>query len=296
MHHETAKRMGLALLAAGIALRFFTASGAQPEPPKPQVWVLKVEQKQAPAEPEPVFPVFSAAEADAISLRGVAAQVDKTHLLTKPLSFETPTVLIYHTHTSEAYAQSAGWTYEESEPLRTAEPNFSVAAVGARTAEVLEARGVRVIHEATYFDMPDYNAAYRNAGRAVEQLLLQHPEVDVVLDLHRDAAEGVLRPTVTLADGRQAAKLMLVVGTDLGAGGHPDWQQNLSLALKVQASAERRQPGLCRPMDLRRERFNQFLSPGALLVEVGASGNTMPEALLAAELLAHAVADLLVGV
>ena len=120
-----------------------------------------------------------------------------------------------------------------------------------------------------------------------------------MLDLHRDALENtdgtLLRNTAVLADGRTAAKLMLVVGTDQGGGANPRWKDNLSLALKLQCLLERENPGLCRNIDLRTERFNQHLADSALLVEVGATGNTLPEALISARLLADAVADLLVG-
>lgn len=299
MHHETGKRVGLALLTGAFALRLLTGAGATPAPAAPaRVYTVKVETKQAPAEPEPVYLEFTEAEAENILLSGVSTDADKAALLTEPLEL-APAVLIYHTHTSEAYAQSAGWTYRESDPLRTTDSSHSVAAVGAKAAEVLRARGVQVIHDVTFYDHPDYNSAYYNARASLQSLLAAHPEVSVVLDLHRDAIlddrGNALRQVTELPDGQAAAKLMLVVGTDAG-GQHPNWQKNLSLALKVQAAAERRQPGICKAMDLRRERFNQFLSPGALLVEVGSAGNTLPEALLSAEILANAVADLLVGV
>jgi stage II sporulation protein P len=88
---------------------------------------------------------------------------------------------------------------------------------------------------------------------------------------------------------------MLVVGTNQGGTHHPDWQENLSLALKTHALVERAEPGLCRNIDLRTERFNQHLSPGYLLVEVGSTGNTMPEALAAGGVFAEALVTLLVS-
>ena len=207
-------------------------------------------------------------------------------------------MLIVHAHTSEAYTQSAGWTYVESDPLRTAEREYSVLRVGEELRRTLEERGIRTLHDGSVNDRPDYNAAYARCGARTEKLLAEHPSVQVVLDVHRDAAEdaqGRQTGQIVPADGEDAARLMLVVGTDAGGREHPDWQKNLSLALKLQALGERRVPGLFRPIDLRRERFNQQLSPGALLVEVGAAGNTMPEALAGARIFAGLLAELMTG-
>ena len=88
---------------------------------------------------------------------------------------------------------------------------------------------------------------------------------------------------------------MLVVGTDYGGLRHPQWQENLSIALKLQIQLEELCPGICRNINLRTQRFNQDLSPGAMLVEVGASGNTRQEALRAAEVLAKGIISLAHG-
>jgi stage II sporulation protein P len=120
---------------------------------------------------------------------------------------------------------------------------------------------------------------------------MQNPSIRLVLDLHRDALEKdgrQFRPLVQV-DGVSAAQLMLVVGTDISRQSHQNWQENLSLALKLQVQLERIAPGIMRPVNLRAQRFNQDLSPGALLVEVGAAGNTHEEAQKAAQILAKAL-------
>ena len=145
-------------------------------------------------------------------------------------------------------------------------------------------------------DRPDYNASYSRCGKRTRTLLEENPSVRVVLDVHRDAAEdaqGRQTGEVIRVGDEVSARLMLVVGTDAGGRDHPNWQENLSLALKLQALGERRVPGLFRPIDLRRECFNQNLSPGALLVEVGAAGNTLPEALTAARLFGEILGELM---
>ena len=120
----------------------------------------------------------------------------------------------------------------------------------------------------------------------------------MVLDVHRDAVEdraGFPAALTANIDGEEYARLMLVVGTDEGGLPHPDWQENLANALKLQALLNRSAPGLCRDLDLRTERFNQHETPGSLLVEVGASGNTLAEALRSARILGNALVKLIRG-
>lgn len=276
---------------------------------EPTVWVLhrlpKATEEEPPAAkaPERTPLTFSPGEAEQINVSGNGAEkADKAALLCAPLEMTPPTeepcVLIVHTHTSEAYTQTAGWTYAESDPLRTTQSEYSVIRVGREIAEQLDKRGIVCLHDGSVNDYPDYNGAYARCGRRTEALLAEHPSVQVILDVHRDAREDAggnqLGETVSTAEG-DAAKVMLVVGTDEGGLEHPNWQKNLSLALKLQAAGMRKTPALYRQIDLRRERFNQQLSPGALLVEVGAAGNTLPEALTAARFFADALADVLLG-
>jgi len=262
------------------------------------------EPEPLPTEPLPVPLTFTKGEAEAIPIGGACTYTpDKAALLLRQASAaasaDGPTVLIVHTHTSEAYTQSAGWFYEESDRLRTLQPEHSVVRVGAEIAQVLESAGIGVIHDTSYNDYPDYNGSYTRTGEKIKTWLTQYPTLQVVLDVHRDAVENAdgspRRDAVTLSDGRQSARLMLVVGTDQGGTHHPNWQENLSLAMKTHALVERAEPGLCRNIDLRTERFNQHLSPGCLLVEVGSTGNTMPEALAAGGVFAEALAKLLLS-
>lgn len=270
--------------------------------PEPTVWVLRLREEQAPepVEKSPVFPSFSPADGETVTVGGQCSYaVDKVSLLQKKLSL-SPTVLIVHTHTSEAYTRSAGFFYEETDPLRTLEGEKNVLRVGREVAEVLRSRGVTVFHDESYNDYPDYNTSYATAGSKIQSWLQKEPSISVVLDIHRDALEdgrGIpLHTTCALPTGEAGARLMLVVGTDEGGLSHPTWQENLSLALKLQVLLERETAGLCRDIDLRKERFNQHLTAGSLLVEVGATGNTLPEALSSAKLLGEKLADLLVGV
>lgn len=227
-------------------------------------------------------------------------EVDTLALLRQPLNWDLtgdkPTVLILHSHATESYEKEAGYT--ESSPYRTVDTDYNMVSVGARVAELLEAGGITVIHDRTLHDYPSYNSAYGNARAAIEACLGENPSVCLVLDLHRDAAEnpdGSQKYSAVTVGGRSAARLMLVMGSDKGSLSYPNWEQNLALAVKLQAQLEQRYPGLCRPVKLVASRYNQDLSTGALLVEVGTAGNTHAEALAAAEFLAEGILSLANG-
>ena len=167
-----------------------------------------------------------------------------------------------------------------------------VAVLDAQLLQLLEEAGIRVIRDEQLYDHPSYNGSYVRARTAIRDYLAQYPSIRLVLDLHRDAAgdgQGQLRTRATV-DGQPSAQLMLVLGTN-----HDGYEENLSLSLKLHALLEQAHPGLMRPLQLRAQRFNQDLSPGALLVEVGAAGNTHAEAITAAEALARAVIQLAKG-
>lgn len=245
--------------------------------------------------------VFSLSDAELIELHNYCGyDVDVSAMLQEPLSWDLtgdgPTVLILHTHATESYTNTENYT--ESSSYRTLDENYNLVSIGDRVAELLEAGGIQVVHDRTLHDEPSYNGAYTQSRESVQQYLDQYPTIQLVLDLHRDAIEDSSGSQVgyTLrTDTGTAAKLMLVVGTDAGGLSHPNWQENLSLAVKLQAQLEKTHAGICRPISFRSSRFNQDLSAGAMLVEVGAAGNTRQEALLAAEILAEAILDLAYG-
>lgn len=255
------------------------------------------EQQDTPA----VQAVFAPEDADLVSVNNVSGcSADLDALLLQPLTWdltqEAPTVLILHTHTSESYTNTEG--YPEASEYRTLEEAYNMVSIGDRVAEILEAGGVQVLHDRTVHDYPSYNGSYNHARNGIAEYLAQYPSICMVLDIHRDAMENSsgeqIGYTVEL-DGQAAAQLMLVVGTDAGGLVHPDWEENMALAVKLQAQLEKLYPGICRPISLRSQRFNQDLSAGAMLIEVGAAGNTRQEALLAAEALAQGVLALAHG-
>lgn len=243
-------------------------------------------------------PTFGEEAAALVKVNGEA--VDIPALLQAPLQWDlttdAPTVLILHTHASESYEKEAGYT--ETAPYRTLDERYNMVSVGARVTEILEAGGVHVIHDKTIHDYPSYNDSYENSRQTIESCLAENPQIALVLDLHRDAAENAAgdqaRYSVTI-NGESTANLMLVMGTDTWNLPYPNWERNLALAVKLQAQLEQRYPGLCRPVELVESRYNQDLCDGTLLVEVGMAGNTHDEALRAAELLAEGILSLAHG-
>ena len=256
-------------------------------------------QRQITAEVTKLPEAFSAAEADAITIAGACSYaVDKAALLTRPSALtakaDGPKVLIVHTHTSEAYTPEPGWEYESSDPLRTGDAEHSVVRLGTRVAELLNAHGIETLHDTALNDYPSYNGAYARMETTIEDWLAQYPSIQMVLDVHRDAAldySGAQLAFTADVSGERCAQVMLVVGTDEGGLTHPDWEENLANALKLQALLNRSAPQLCRSIDLRTERFNAHTSPGALLAEFGAAGNTLPEAIRAGRYFAQGVAE-----
>ena len=245
-----------------------------------------------PETPEP----FTEEEAERITLRGNCSyRVDKAALLVRPLDWEIrpgPKVLIIHTHSCESYTPSEGHEYTSDGNYRTLDLSASVIAVGDALAEALGELGVEVIHDRTYNDYPSYNGSYSVAREKIQRYLEQYPSIVMVLDVHRDAMEPPVRETARV-DGETCAALMLVIGTDEGGLSHPDWQDNLSCGLKLQALANRSCPGLFKAISFRKERFNGDLTPGSLIVEVGSTGNVLPEALAAMPPLARTLRELL---
>ena len=207
---------------------------------------------------------------------------------------EGPKVLIVHTHGSEAYTMPPGEEYEASSDCRTTDCAFNVVRVGDELAKTLEDAGIGVLHDTTLYDYPEYSGAYGRSLAAAEEAIARHPSISLVLDIHRDAisdADGSPYKVVSSVAGLNAAQMSFIIGTDGGGLEHPDWQENLKFAAALQQQLLDDYPTLMRPISVRNSRYNQHVSPGALLVEMGAAGNSLDEALLSARLLGNALAE-----
>lgn len=202
-------------------------------------------------------------------------------------------VLIYHTHTTETYTKAKGEEYEFSGDFRTLDKNHNVVNVGKRVKELLIKKGIGVYHNEEIYDYPSYNLSYSKAGKGISEITKKYSNADIVLDIHRDALGSgtqIYRPVINIA-GEDVAQLLLVVGSNQGGLNHSKWRENLKFALKIQQIANQKYPGLIRYVILRKERFNQHVAPGALIVEMGATGNTMDEVLRSADLFVDVLAE-----
>ncbi len=208
------------------------------------------------------------------------------------LPAEGPQILLIHTHGSEAYTQAGLDRYEANDTCRTDDTRHNIVRVGDELASLLEAAGLRVLHDREIYDYPSYTGSYTRSGEAVERYLSEYPGIAVVIDIHRDAlgSDGVVYKTMAEEEGVVSSQAMLLVGTDASGLEHPDWRTNLALALYLQEAVGRKHPTLMRPVTLVQQRYNQHLSPGSLILEVGCSGNTLQEALAAIRLFADGAA------
>ena len=209
------------------------------------------------------------------------------------LSINTNDIIIFHTHTCESYTQSENYKYEESGNFRTIDLTRSVCRVGDELSKYMVSYGKNVIHDITYHDYPSYTGSYGRSMATVENLLLSTPGTDVIIDIHRDAiADTAYSPSVKI-DDEIVSQLMFVIGTDGGGLEHPNWQNNLKFAVKVQEKANELYPGLFKPIVLRNSRYNQQLGNAACIIEVGATGNTLDQSILSMKYLSRILDEVL---
>ena len=212
----------------------------------------------------------------------------------------SPQILILHSHGSEAYTPAGDTEVVWSGDHRTTDARYNVVKVGDVMSEEFTQAGISVLHDRTLYDYPSYSGAYDRSLAAIESYLAQYPSIRFILDVHRDAiadGEGNQYKVVSaVGEEGTAAQLTLVMGSDGSGLAHPDWMENLKLAVALQSRVLNSYPTLMRPILLRNSRYNQHAATGSLLVEVGAAGNSPEEAALAGRLFAREMAQLLIEV
>ena len=225
-------------------------------------------------------------------------EIDLNMLCKQPLDIKLelrePEVLIVHTHTTECY--NGNEMTGESE--RTTNEKYNMCRIGSIVSETLNSHGIKTVHDKTIHDYPSYQGAYTRALKTIEKNLKEYPSIKVVLDIHRDAyvyADGSKLRVSTQIDEEDVAQVMLVLGTDSMGLEHINWKSNLTLAAKIQSSAQKMYPNIMRPLNLRRERFNMHMTKGSLLLEIGSNGNSLPEAEKAAVNIANVIAGVLLN-
>ena len=288
----------LMYLETGRIVRFSPSSMAEP------VFSLESHTPDFAQNPSDLtlLPAFTAEDAGAVTIKSNCnLDPDIPDLMAKPLNWDLtgqePTVLILHTHATESYTKSPDEDYTESAAFRTLDEHYNMLSLGAYLTRLLAEGGVAAIHDQALHDYPSYNGSYNHARKSIAAYLEEYPSIRLVLDLHRDASgdnHNQIRTEAVVA-GQSSAQIMLVVGTSGSGLKHPNWEENLALGLKLHTQLERISPGITRYVNLRAQRFNQDMSPGALIVEIGAAGNTHAEAMVATEVLAEAILSLARG-
>lgn len=213
-------------------------------------------------------------------------------VLTPNVTVNNKNILIFHTHTCESYTPSEKYQYKQTGNYRTTDKNYSVVRVGRELDKQLQSYGYKVIHNETYHDYPSYTGSYSNSYSTVTSILQKNKNTDVVIDLHRDAiGDSSYAPTVKIGE-EYAAQLMFVIGGNVSKE-HPNWQKNLKFAIKIQEKANELYPGLFKPIILRYASYNQQTAKGASIIEVGATGNTMDQALVSMKYLAKVMSEVI---
>ncbi len=223
----------------------------------------------------------------------------KSYLSKSPdykITKDKPCILIYHTHSTEGYEMlDLGW-YSNQYVSRTTDKSKNMIRVGDELTKTLESAGYKVIHDRNIYDS-SYNGAYSRSRVSVEDYLEKYPEIQITLDVHRDAIHyesgTKCKPTATV-NGKKAAQVMIITGCEgNGVEGFDSWEQNLAFALDLQSSAESLAPNLMRPVYFCNRKYNMDVTPCSLLLEFGTDANTLEEAVYSAQLIGQALAEVL---
>lgn len=206
---------------------------------------------------------------------------------------DLPQVLIVHTHATESYEPYQRNYFDSDFPSRSRDPRHNMIAVGEVLAQTLADNGISVIHDGTLHDYPSYTGSYDRSEDTIRATLEKYPSIKIIIDLHRDAmidSNGSrIAPTIEI-NGRSAAQFMIISGCDDGRFNMPDYIENFKLAALLQNSSEVLYPGLARAVLFDYRNYNQHITTGSLLIEVGSHANSLDEALYTAELLGESMA------
>ena len=207
-----------------------------------------------------------------------------------------PTILIYHTHTTESYQMLDTYWFTKSYQTRSNLATRNMVRVGDEIVAQLEAAGFAVIHDTKIYDAT-YNGAYYRSEDAIEAYQKKYPQLQVLLDIHRDAIQTNdttrIKPVATI-NGKKAAQIMIISGCEGGGvTDFPDWRYNLRFATQLQKICEESYPGLMRPLYFCNRQYNMHKSHCSLLLEMGSDSNTLDEAAYSGRMLGKALAQLL---
>lgn len=225
-----------------------------------------------------------------------AFRVEVIRATEAPCPWAGKRVLIYHSHTWEAYEQTPGAPYKETERWRTKDERCNMLAVGEALAAHLTALGIEVVHDRTAFEPPNLDGAYTRSLAMLEARTESGEQYDLYIDLHRDALAdtSTIRRTVETPGGTSARFMVLVgKGTTGGYTVRPDWEANLAIARRITDSLNAQVAGIARDVKIKTGRFNQHIAPRCVLIECGVNTNTLEQVLTGLPYLAQAIAEAL---
>ena len=257
------------------------------------------EGETAEGEEKPIKAISSGATAVMINNQtgfSVSPEAMLGEKLNLNLQGDGPKVLIIHTHTTESYTPEGEITYNSASTDRSLAEAENMIAVGKIMKTEPENAEISVIHDTELHDYPSYNGSYAHALKSINSYLEKYPSIQVVLDVHRDAIvydDGTKAKLIKEIDGKDAAQVMIVCGTNEGGLEHPNWRENLKFSVKLQNSVNNDYPGLMRNINLRTERFNGHTTKASIILEMGTSGNTIEEAKYSAILLGKSIGKFL---
>ncbi|MEG0230325.1 MAG: stage II sporulation protein P, partial [Oscillospiraceae bacterium] len=219
-----------------------------------------------------------------------------------PIDFKTnstsdqPQVLIFHTHATESFDLYDCGNNKKGSNSRSTDNSINMVKVGDAICEQLDAAGIKYIHDTNQYDHPSYNGAYKRSNASVTDYLSKYPSIKIVLDIHRDgiyANDNDWIKPVTEIQGKKAAQLMIITGGDDGSLNNPDWRYNLRFAAALQDQIESDYPTLTRPILFAYRNYNQQVSHGAVLIEIGSHGNFLGEVVYTGQLLGKSLSTLI---
>lgn len=207
-------------------------------------------------------------------------------------------VLIFHTHATESFDDDELYALNSNYAFRTTDKTKNMVAVGDVIEKQLKAAGIGVLHDTTLHDYPSYNGSYDRSSVTIDNYLKDYPNIQIMLDIHRDAIEqedGTLIRPITTINGKKAAQIMIISGCGEGQEGFARWQENLRFAATIQNSLESNYKGITRPIMFCYRRYNMHKANGSLLIEIGSHGNSLDEAIYSGELLGKSLVEVILS-
>lgn len=220
--------------------------------------------------------------------------IDINKLLNEPLKSKVdkkgPKILVYQTHTTESFLKNIG-ELNQKVASRTSNNKYNVVSVGNALISNLKKYNIDVLHNTTIHDK-DYNNSYVESLKTLTSYVGKYPSLKMAIDLHRDAISSEKLRVVKQINGKNVAQVMFVIGTDSKLT-NPQWKENLKLAIKLQSRLNEICPGLAKPIYISKNRYNQHLINGSVIIEVGGDGNVIDECVRSTTYLAQAINDVL---